>query len=86
MKDGTPRKDRKPWMERMLEVYLAEAPPRAGEQKLHGAVAKLAALHMAGVDHRKVGRFAADVYRLVGRERQRVIDDVAKLAPAGEPT
>jgi len=66
----------------MVKVFMAEAPPAAGDERLHAAIAKLAALRMAGLDPRKVGLFAADVYRLVLRECARTIDDIARLQPA----
>ena len=75
-------RDKRSWMERMVEHFVAEAPPKEGDANLHGSIAQLAALRMGGLDPRKVGLFAADVYRLVGKHRQQIIDDVAKLAPA----
>lgn len=56
------------WMEKMLKVMCAEAPQTEVNMVLHNKIAMAAGRRCSGMDHRKIGMFAADVMRIVQKK------------------
>lgn len=71
------------WVEKVMETFLNEIetpPSEKGEHELMRKIVTLIQFRANGMDHRRMGLLAADVYRLVRGTRKRIIEDMAKVA------
>lgn len=71
------------WIDKVLDVFIAEIetpPAEQDEFALQRKIMTIIQYRVNGMDHRRIGLLAADVYRLTHRLRHRIIEDVAKVA------
>lgn len=75
--------EKKAWVQKVIDVFmgdLPEAPSDPQDVQLQDKIMSIVMWRLNGLDHRRCGLLAADVYRLVNAVRRRVIEDVAKVA------
>jgi len=71
------------WVDKVLEVFLKEIehPPQDNDElTLQRKLITLLQYRLNGLDHRKAGMLAADLYRLIHATRARVVEDMARVA------
>jgi hypothetical protein len=73
----------------VYEAFIEELagqnlPEHPDEKKLQHKIFTLLQYRIGGLDHRKIGKLAADLYRLMYKTRERIIEDIAKVAAAAE--
>jgi hypothetical protein len=77
------------WIDKVYEAFVEElaginVPEHPDEKKLQDKILTLVQYRISGLDHRKVGKLAADFYRLMYKTRERIIEDLAQVAAANE--
>lgn len=78
------------WIDKVVEVFMEELsdsdqePTERDEIKLQDKILTLIQFRANGLDHRRMGLLAADIYRLTHNTRARIIVDVAKVAVSVE--
>ena len=76
------------WIDRVYEAFVEElagdGPQHPDEKKLQDKIFTIILYRINGLDHRKAGKLAADFYRLMYKTRDRIIEDIAKVAAAAE--
>lgn len=79
----TAKNGSKRWIEKVLEVFIEEVgqvPADPDEIKLQDKIMTIVQFRANGLDWRKVGLLAADIYQLTHSTRRRVINDLARVA------
>ena len=73
------------WVSRVHAAFIEElagqnVPEHESEVMLQQKIFIIVQFRANGLDHRKIGCLAADIYRLAHGVRERVIEDIAKVA------
>ena len=78
--------EKQKWIDKVLDVFIGELngtdqhPKDDGEKKLQQKILTLIQFRSNGLDWRKMGLLAADLYRLMYKTRVRIIEDLAQVA------
>lgn len=75
------------WIDKVLDVFTQEIedPPKEPDEfTLMRKIMTLMQYRVTGLDHRKIGMLAADLYRLMHATRRRVIEDMARVAASAD--
>jgi hypothetical protein len=75
------------WIDKVLDVFMHEIETPPVEQDEFALMRKIMTVlqyRVTGLDHRKIGMLAADLYRLTYATRQRVIEEVARVAASAD--
>ena len=78
--------EKQKWIDKVLDVFIEELngtdqhPKDDGERKLQQKILTIIQFRANGMDYRKTGLLAADLYRLMYKTRARIIDDLAQVA------
>ena len=75
------------WIDKVLDVFMQEIetpPAEPDEFTLMRKIMTVLQYRVTGLDHRKIGMLAADLYRLMHATRRRVIEEMAKVAVSAD--
>lgn len=79
--------EKKQWIDKVIETFVEEVgtlPVQRDEQRIVDSIMTVIQFRAVGLDWRKIGLLAADVYRMVHAARANVIEDIARVAAAHE--
>jgi predicted Zn-dependent peptidase len=70
------------WIDKVLDQFMEEIenpPQEPDEEKLQRKIMTIIQYRANGLDHRRMGLLAADLYRLLHATSHRIIEDLAKV-------
>lgn len=78
------------WIDKVVKQFMDELgdtdqhPKHADEKALQDKILTLIQYRAGGLDHRRMGLLAADLYRLMYKTRARIVEDLARVAVSAQ--